>query len=325
MSYQCKSRFVKINAKQIVAILGIACLLIFGSCSGGGDGSSNTDVETSSLKNLAFKNRKYILYKPGNLPVNAPLVFVLHGLGGKADGIMNYSGMNNRADANKFVVCYPWGRDNGEGKNYWDARLDSGDSAGDINYLAELANYLQIQHELDPRRTFVCGHSNGGFMSYTLACEASDVFRAIASVAGTMSGYTWKNRDRASATPILQIHGVDDSAVPLDGSMSSAGGWGGAPAMGIIIDFWADLNNCTMTDTAQISSRTTAYYHTGGVNGNEVWYYQVNNHGHAWPGSTVQMLGEKDYSGINSCKVIWEFFSKFGNENEVGSQQDIDI
>jgi polyhydroxybutyrate depolymerase len=297
------------NLKHTFVILFSFSLLIFSSCLKKDDVVS---PDTSTVENLTFQHngliREYILYKPGNLPENPSLVFVLHGYSGDANSVMHFYGMNDVADVNKFVVCYPLGTEDYVGYHHWNARLTIS-STDDIGFLTEIAEHLQTEYNLDTSRTFVCGHSNGGFMSYTLACEAQEVFKAIASVAGTMSGYTWENRDEASAVPVLQIHGVEDNYVPIDGSMPAGGGWGGAPAMDTIIDFWNNLNNCTTTNTVNITANTSAYYHTGGVNGNEVWFYKINNFGHEWPGDTSIPGG--DVSGIKASEVIWEFFSQY--------------
>ena len=37
---------------------------------------------------------------------------------------------------------------------------------------------------VDPQRIYVVGHSNGGFMSYRLACTRADRIAAIVSLAG---------------------------------------------------------------------------------------------------------------------------------------------
>ena len=62
-----------------------------------------------------------------------------------------------------------------------------------VRGIKDLAKKLQAEYDLSDKNTFVGGMSNGGFMSYTLACERSDTFKAIASVTGTMSGYDWEN------------------------------------------------------------------------------------------------------------------------------------
>ena len=130
--------------------------------------------------------------------------------------------------ANGFAVCYPQGEEDLEGIPHWNARL-SISKTDDIGFLSALASHLQAQHSLNASKTFVCGISNGGFMSYTLVAERPDVFKAAASVIGTMSGHTWEHRNSIRPVPILQVSGLDDEVIPYNGSMSKAGGWGGAP------------------------------------------------------------------------------------------------
>lgn len=246
--------------------------------------------------------RKYLLYLPKDLPDNAPLVFVLHGYRQDARDYMAEFGMNRVADANGFAVCYPQGAEDFEGMPHWNARLTIS-KTDDIGFLSELAAYLQARHKLDPNRTFVSGISNGGLMSYALVAEKPEVFRAAASVIGTMSGHTWKHRDRIRPVPILQISGLDDEVIPYDGSMPPAGGWGGAPNQDVIIDFWTKLNQTKTAEVDTLSSRTTAHYCKDGVNGNEVWHYKIKEFGHRIP-------GEREM-GLNVVDVIWKFFSNF--------------
>ena len=185
---------------------------------------------------------------------------------------------------------------------HWNARLTIS-KADDIGFLSELAVHLQKRHKLNPAKTFVSGISNGGFMSYALVSERSDVFKAAASVIGTMSGYTWKHRDKIRPVPILQISGLNDEIIPYDGSMAPAGGWGGAPNQDLIIDFWTKLNKTKTEEVVKISSKTTAHYYKDGLNDNEVWHYKIKGFGHSIPGENEM--------GINAVDVIWKFFSKY--------------
>ena len=269
-------------------------------------------IALSAQDNFTFEHggltRDYILYLPDDLPADAPLVFVLHGYTSNANIIMSYCGMNSQADLHGFAVCYPQGTTDQSGITHWNARL-SISTADDIGFLSELALYLQQEHELNPDHTFVCGMSNGGFMSYTLACERPDVFKAIASVTGTMSGYTWNNCDPVNPVPVFQISGLDDDVVPVDGSMDTAGGWGGAPDMETVNDFWKDLNACSESTTVSLSDDLQAVYHANGLNGNEVWLYPIDNWGHSWPGFWAQAQ-----TGIIAAEEIWEFFSLVVNQ-----------
>jgi polyhydroxybutyrate depolymerase len=247
--------------------------------------------------------REFILYKPDNLPSNAPLVLALHGYGGSGARLQSYSGMDEAADIHGFAVVYPEGTLDNRGYSHWNANL-SISSTDDLSFLVKLAEDLQAQHNLDSERTFAFGMSNGGFMSYALACGASDAFSAIASVTGTMSGFDWNDCNPAQPIPALRIHGVDDDVVPIDGSMSTWGGWGGAPHADEVVAFWANLNGTTTIDSVFLAPSTNAFYYRNGQNGNEVWYYRIDNWGHRWPRSSSD-------TGTIASEVISEFFSKF--------------
>ena len=248
------------------------------------------------------ETREYKLYKPANVPDNAPLVFVLHGYGGNNQGMVKF-GMNVLADGNEFVVCYPQGLPDDKGTTHWNAKLRLS-SVDDIDFLSELAKFLHTEHNLNPQGTFSTGFSNGGFMSYTLASVAPEIFKAVAPISGLMSGDTWDEFNSTTPVPILHIHGSTDNVVPIDGSMSTDGGWGGAPAVDSLISFWAQFNNCTEKDTTDFPPRTTAYYNRKGVNSHEVWYYLVDGMAHAWPTSITN-------DGIIASEVVWEFFSHY--------------
>ncbi|MBT4887874.1 MAG: prolyl oligopeptidase family serine peptidase [Planctomycetaceae bacterium] len=244
--------------------------------------------------------RRYVLHLPEDLPKNAPLVFFLHGYHGDA---RNYAkmGMSRVADTHGFAVVYPQGKPDRRDVPHWNARLQISD-VDDVGFLAALAKDLQHTHDLDPQRTFTSGVSNGGFMSYTLVAERPEVFKAVASIIGTMSGYTWEHRDTIKPTPVLQISGLEDKIVPVDGSMRPFGGWGGAPDQKTIIEFWKDLDQTTTEEVIEVSADTTAYRYGDGVEGCEVWLYEVKGWGHRVPGSRKL--------GVHSVDLVWEFFSQ---------------
>ena len=114
----------------------------------------------------------------------------------------------------------------------------------DVGFLTELAISLQKEYDFDPNRTYATGFSNGGFMSYTLGCQHPEIFSGVVSMMGTMSGETWNSCTPSLPIPVLQMTGTLDSTVPMDGSMTVANGWGGAPHIYEIMDFWAGHNEC---------------------------------------------------------------------------------
>lgn len=272
----------------------------------------NIEQNDWTTKAFTFKfdglDRSYILHKPKNFDKNSPLVFMLHGFGSSSMNIMSYSQMNLIADQNGFMVCYPQGSRLETGQSHWNANLDMS-SVNDIGFLSSLAKLIQKNYDVNPENTFVSGMSNGGFMSYTLACEKPDVFRAIASITGTMSGRDWKNCKPSFNIPIMQISGTEDKTVPWDGTMSTAYGWGGAPHIVKVVDFWAEKNGCNVDEKINfpdldLSDKSTVSLvkKKGSPKNNQVWFYTVNGGGHDWPGS----WGNRD---VSATKEIWKFFN----------------
>ena len=289
-------------------------ILISFSCEKNTD-ENNSTIEITYPYDFFFDhngvNRLYTLYKPDNLKEKAPLVFVLHGYTSNSTNIMNYSKMNEIADQNGFMVCYPQGTTNiYTGQTHWNANLKEMSSVTDSEFLTDLAKKLQAEFNLSEKNTFACGMSNGGFMSYTLGCERSDTFKAIASITGTMSGYDWNNCN-PNKVPVLQISGTNDMVVPMDGSMSLAGGWGGAPKIQDIMNYWGDINECTQTQTQNLpdSNKTDNSYvsiekKVDCYNNHQVWFYTVYGGAHTWPGAWGNM-------DINASEEIWDFFSRY--------------
>jgi len=287
-------------------------LLFFYSC-------SNQEEDLDDLKNLTWTQkeftmnhegleREYILYKPKNFSENGPLVMMLHGYSSNNNNLLSYSKMNAIADQNGFMICYPQGAITYlTNQSHWNANLQMSD-INDIDFLSDLVIEIQKQYKVSKENVFVAGMSNGGFMSYTLGCERSDIFKAVASVTGTMSGYDWENCSPEYKIPVMQISGTIDRTVPWDGTMNTAFGWGGAPHILEVMEFWSDLNTCTKDELINFpdidksdNSTVSLTKKKGGSYNNEVWFYKIEGGGHDWPGA----WGNKD---IDASEEIWKFF-----------------
>lgn len=273
----------------------LACLLvvtIFATLSCSDEVAMEKEAERESCGENCWifdhdnQRRSYYLHIPENLPSNAPLLFVLHGYGDNARRLSRSTlDLNQMADEKGYLVAYPQGSQDLLNQTHWNAELaDNFTRTDDIGFLRELALFLQSEYNLNPTRTFTSGISNGGFMSYALVCQAPEVFKGAGSVIGTMSGKTWESCDSSIQVPILQISGIADTVVPIDGSMSLAGGWGGAPHMDEVMDRWASRANCDEKETdAVFTSSTTRIRWRGCSAGQELWYYKIEGMGHDWP------------------------------------------
>lgn len=256
-------------------------------------------------------DRQYLLHNEDGVTDGATLIFVLHGYTSGAAAIKFYSGFDNAAEENGFVVCYPQGLPDVLWTTHWNAHLTLS-SVDDIGFLSSLAQELQSEYNLNPDHTFVCGMSNGGFMSYTLACEAPDVFKAIASVTGTMSGETWDSCDPENVVPIMQISGSSDTLVPIDGSMTPWGGWGGAPHINEVVQYWVDQNECSLAEnySTNTSLSTEVWKYNNDDSGKQVWQYMVSGMGHTWPRVNLN-------AGIIATDEIVDFFTQIADGQSV--------
>ena len=260
--------------------------------------------------------REYMLYIPNTIKPQAPLIFVLHGLGSTNSHIRDYSQMDLVANKNGFVVCYPQGTGSTKntihtkkGSSFWNVgyEIHKNEVVDDVSFLTSLAIYLQQEYDLDPEKTFCTGMSNGGDMSYLLGCQAPEVFKAIASITGCMMEWIYKSCDNNSPIPVFQIHGTRDNITYYDGDITNRDRWGAYLGVESTIQFWVDHNMCSKSiiDTIGFVNNESRYIirekFLNGVDENEVWLHKVIDGGHDW----VQKSLEKDF---NTSEEIWKFF-----------------
>ncbi|MCO6475529.1 MAG: T9SS type A sorting domain-containing protein [Phaeodactylibacter sp.] len=252
--------------------------------------------------------RNYRLYlPPADMTGEAlPLVFNLHGFGSNATQQEFYSGMNAVADTAGFYVCYPNGR-----SNAWNVGWSFGSTADDVGFINALIDELSANYNIDPQRVYSCGMSNGGFMSYRLACELNTRIAAIASVTGSMVPEYFGNCNPGRAVPVMEIHGTADDVVPYEGEADIS------LPIDSVIGFWAANNGCTpgpaaenLPDTAPLDGSTiTRFDYNGCDDGHQVSLLRVNGGGHTWPGSILS-IGSTNQD-ISASVEIWRFFSRF--------------
>jgi polyhydroxybutyrate depolymerase len=160
------------------------------------------------------------LYVPTSLPkgTRVPLVVVLHGGFGVADGAAKQTGFDAQAERGKFLVVYPQGI-----LRSWNAGICCGpamkNNVDDVRFITTLLDRLEADYRIDTRRVYATGISNGGMMAYRLACEAPDRFAAIAPVAATL---TISGCRPPQPVSLLHIHGMEDGNVPFAGGVGLA-------------------------------------------------------------------------------------------------------
>lgn len=168
------------------------------------------------------RERTYRLYVPASLPDGpVPLFVALHGGGGSADRFAGTNHVEDLADEEGFVVVHPDGVDLGSPRRdggVWNGGVCCGpaarDGVDDVAFVAALVDRIAGDRPIDPARVHAFGHSNGGIMSYRLACELADRIAGIGVVAGTLGVEGCRPSRPVS---VVHVHGDADRHVPIQG------------------------------------------------------------------------------------------------------------
>lgn len=251
--------------------------------------------------------RTYWLYLPSEMKENAPLVILLHGYGGKAEGYRPE--MMTVAEENGFALCYPQGAVDGKGKTCWNVGypFQEGLKTNDVDFICSLARHLQKKHNLSRENTFLTGMSNGGEMCYLMAYLKPDVFAAFAPVAGLSMEWSYRRFDARKPVPLMEVHGTADRTSRWEGDPFNEGGWGAYLAVPQAVAYWAVQARCTHEETAELPLvRNKVILHTykggepawKGGPATEVRLYEVVGGKHTWA-----------LNDMDTCREIWNFFS----------------
>ncbi|HLK37566.1 MAG TPA: PHB depolymerase family esterase, partial [Polyangiaceae bacterium] len=219
-----------------------------------------------------------------------PVLFCIHGLGQTAAMFCTDEGVAwpAKADQEGFVVVMPNGY-----QNSWNGGSCCGQASSmgldDVALMRAIFAEVGKHVNIDLRRVYATGLSNGGFMSYRLACQASDLFTAIAVAAGAVgtaaigSG-TNAMPDLTTCAPankvsVLDVHGTMDPIVPFATQ---------AKSLAIV----TQTNGCATATTPATQppsgGDTTCVTYTGcpSCPAIEVTGCSVDGGGHCWFGST---------------------------------------
>ena len=263
--------------------------------------------QTQSITiNSGGVDRDFFLYVPDIYDDNspAPLVFCFHGYGSSASANLSYTGFRPVADTAGFILITPQGTTDAFGTPHWNVGWGTS-SVDDVSFVEDMIDYVNDNYNLNNDRIYSTGMSNGGFMSYLLACQLSDKIAAIASVTGSMSPSTFGACLPNHPTPVLQIHGTNDPTIPYEGNFVAEG-------IDNVLSYWANYNGCNTTPSQtpmpdiNVGDGSTVdhFVYSGGTNGTTVELFKVYNGEHDWPGA----FGNYD---ISSNIEIWKFFSRY--------------
>ena len=175
--------------------------------------------EVYYVKHPGREDRSSVLVMPLEIiDGQTPLIVSLHGYGADSTYQSTYVPLHERVNTDGFALLLPNGAFDGAGNRSWDPTHQYSDSGkasqDDVAYLTELVARAKEVKDFGP--VYFFGYSNGGFMSYHIACKGLPGLRAVASLAGT-SYVDDSTCDGAPPVSVLHIHGTADNVILFEG------------------------------------------------------------------------------------------------------------
>lgn len=295
-------------------------------------GSGACNAEAASPESVEFRHdglvRTYLIARPADrAPRALPVVVLLHGGTQNAARAWRQTRLPQIAQRERFLLVAPNAMDGtwNDGRSVHLSGVNPRD-VDDVGFIVALVAHLVDTGLADASRVYVTGASNGGFMTWRLACERGELVAAIAPVIATMPLDADGQCASAPALPVLSIFGTLDPLVPYDGSPTRTR-TGEMTERRLSArqstDWWASHSGCSspprsesLPDKAPGDGSTvvrTSY--EGCREGAEVVRMDVVGGGHTWPGSSRRGWLRKRFLGptnrdIDAAEEIWSFFQR---------------
>ena len=275
---------------------------------------STTDAQTDSIPSGGLQ-RTYTVRLPSvyDGTTSLPLVVAMHGGFGSGPQLEQQSQLSDKAEQEGFIVVYPDGVASPLNIRTWNAGGCCGyamnNSIDDVGFIDALLDTLIADLAIDTLRIYATGMSNGGFMSYRLACELSERIAAIAPVSASM---TIDVCQPTRPVPVIGLHSYLDTSVPhLGGIGDGVSNHYNSPQDSVQTAFAIHANCSVLNDTVLDNTDMTVIRWHGCDCAQEMLLYMTHDGGHSWPGGQSTGIGDPPSTVINANDLMWEFFQQY--------------
>lgn len=257
------------------------------------------------------ERRSYLLHVPASydLATPVPLVISIHGFAEWPAHQRQVSRWNDLADQHGFIVVYPAGI--GFPRRWRAGGGTSAEAMQDVTFVADLIDALAARYNIDRTRIYANGLSNGGGMSYRLACQLADRIAAVGSVSGAYL-FPLSACQPSRPVPLIAFHGTADPIVPYAGGPSRSFDLP-FPNVPDWIAAYAERSGCRTTPSPlPVRGEVSGIQYSGCHDDAEVVFYTIAGGGHAWPGGEPlpRFIVGHTSQDIDATAVMWEFFSR---------------
>ena len=242
-------------------------------------------------------DRPYYVKYPDDALESYPLIINMHGFTNSVSTQIDISEMNNYVNEKNVAVVYPQGISD-IGVYSWNVGVAwDFNTSDDIGFINTLIDQVSEDFAIDTNRVYACGYSNGGFMTYELACELSDRITAFGAVAGNFMLNADQQCSELRDIPIIHIHGVNDATVSyygpsIDGSFTTPE----------TIEYWKDRNSLDQEDSQFLNTNVEVITYSKENSDTKVTHYKVLNGDHEWV---------DDDWGFHTSEVLIDFFLEY--------------
>ncbi|KJS03466.1 MAG: hypothetical protein VR65_00355 [Desulfobulbaceae bacterium BRH_c16a] len=289
------------------------------------------------------RDRRYSVFLPegSGAGVALPLVVVLHGCSQTHRDIMKVTRFNELAEAEKFIVVYPFvtsydGLRNTNCWGYWiEDEIQEG--SGEAADIAAIIMEVQDAYAIDPSRIHITGLSSGGAMATAVMVAYSEIIASGSPAAGIAYGetecavkgvcfnfnlfkpstwlYWWSPKFESTEETVQDMvteMGADKRLVPLmvlhstsDSKVDVTAARNNAEAWATL--FQVDMSNPVASEVGETEGVTWQHHRYGSYgDGSAIETHFADGPGHAWVGGAQGDYAEPD--GPDWAAIAWEFF-----------------
>jgi polyhydroxybutyrate depolymerase len=254
--------------------------------------------------------RTYEVHLPvDHQDASSPVAIVLHGSGGNGLGIKFLSQFELDSEFYGFLAVYPNAfSDWAYGCGCTDAETNNVD---DVQFVSDMIDRLDSDYGINRDSVFLVGYGEGALMAHKIACDETDSFAGLATVAGTMSVTQSESCVPTRELPVMMVHGSEDEDFPWGGALDR----GSESVLGVdtVAQYWATNNGCgerlesvyVGTDFVFDFDIYTEMFDACPVGGNVV-VFRMEGAEHGWPSADFSPSLEiveffvGDWSGVGT-------------------------